>query len=156
MSQEAEKVVDDFNTQVKDLAAKIKHPEGEVSIVSYNGTAKPNGIALTEGPYGELFTALGFKIEEPNPEWNTGNQEGGKRTDFAFTSLEHLTEIKAPSIFLINAEQQEADQMMADPLLANMPAVKAKQVYPLGKRVFRLDYYTSQLVLEVVKNLYDK
>ena len=156
MEKEANEVVENYNKEVKDLAGKLKHPEGEVNIISYNGNAKPNAIAQTGGPYGQLFTELGFKVEQPKKEWDTRGTEGGHRTDFVFTSLEHLTELKGQTTFLILADEKRAEQMMSDPVLANVPSVKAKQVYPLGKKVFRLDYYTSKIVMKAVSGLYAK
>ncbi|MBV7363260.1 Fe2+-enterobactin ABC transporter substrate-binding protein [Actinomycetaceae bacterium TAE3-ERU4] len=155
MEPEAQQVVDTFNKKVKDTAATIKLPDGQVNIISYNGAGKPNAVAKLEGPYGELFSALGFEVEGPNPNWKAGGEQGARvRKDFAFTSLENLTQLNAKTTFLIHGDEETAKAMMENPVLANVPSVKAKQVYPLGKQVFRLDYYTSQIVLEKINKLY--
>lgn len=44
----------------------------------------------------------------------------------------------------MSGTQKEADVFMADPILANIPSVKNKQVYGLGANSFRVDYYSAQ------------
>lgn len=158
LEKETDAFLKGFDDEVKQVASKIKHPEGSVNIISYNGATRPNGIALVEGPYGQLFTQLGFKVEEPKKEWSkeSGEQGNRTRTDFLFTSLEHLSELSSPTTFLIRADEGLAKQMSENPVLANLPSVKAKQVFPLGKQVFRLDYYSSKLVLQQISKLYAK
>ena len=39
---------------------------------------------------------------------------------------------------------------MADPLLANLPSVRAGQVYPLGETSFRIDYYSARQIVELL------
>lgn len=36
---------------------------------------------------------------------------------------------------------------MADPILANLPSIKNKQVYGLGANSFRIDYYSAQEII---------
>ncbi len=91
--------------------------------------------------------ALGFSIEQPDASWDTHND---KRSDFVWSHYENLTRLTAPMTFLIVADDKKAQQMMSDPVLANMPSVEAHQVYGLGLNSFRMDYFSAR---EVVDNL---
>jgi iron complex transport system substrate-binding protein len=42
------------------------------------------------------------------------------------------------------------ETFVADPLVANLPAVAADRVYSLGAESFRLDYYSARNTVELV------
>ena len=64
-----------------------------------------------------------------------------------WAQYEHLTQLTAPTTFLLSGTAKEADVFMADPILANLPSIKNKQVYGLGANSFRIDYYSAQEII---------
>ncbi|MDX7584867.1 Fe2+-enterobactin ABC transporter substrate-binding protein, partial [Klebsiella pneumoniae] len=68
---------------------------------------------------------------------------------------EHLAAgLHGQSLFLVAGDQKDADAIYANPLLAQLPAVAGKRVYPLGTETFRLDYYSALLVLQRLSSLF--
>ncbi len=142
-----EQRIADFDQILLQAKAKIHPPATRANIISYNGPGIANPIAEAESAHGELLHALGFSIEQPDARWDTHSD---KRSDFVWSHYENLTRLTAPMTFLIVADDKKAQQMMSDPVLANMPSVKAHQVYGLGLNSFRMDYFSAR---EVVDNL---
>ncbi|MCC7824977.1 Fe2+-enterobactin ABC transporter substrate-binding protein, partial [Klebsiella pneumoniae] len=62
--------------------------------------------------------------------------------------------LNGQSLFLFAGDQKDADAIYANPLLAHLPAVAGKRVYPLGTETFRLDYYSALLVLQRLSSLF--
>lgn len=62
--------------------------------------------------------------------------------------------INGESLFLFAGDEKDAGAIYANPLLAHLPSVAAKRVYPLGTETFRLDYYSAMLVLQRLSALF--
>lgn len=151
MPDEARKTIEDYDRYVAAAKSKITVPKGTAAIVSYNGPTDNNPIGMGSGPHADVLKELGFTIEEPDPKWSTTGQ---KRSDFVFAPYEALTKLTSPTVFLLAADEAKVAKFKADKVLANQPAVKSGQVYPLGKSSFRMDYYSAkQMVDNVVKSL---
>lgn len=148
----AKKATADFDKYVADAAKKIKAPEGNAAVVSYNGPGKEQGVAKKSGPQSRLLEKLGFRIVEAPADLEARKD---KRGDFSFVTHENLTKAVNPqTVFLLTGDQKTESSFLADPVVANMPAVKSKQVYGLGPTSFRIDYYSGkQMIDAVVKRL---
>jgi ferrienterobactin-binding periplasmic protein len=149
LESKAKKVTADFDQYVRDAKAKIKPPDGDVSIVSFNGAGGQNqAVGKREGPHAKLLEAMGFTVVDAPPGLETRRQ---KRSDFAFVTYENLAKaIKGKSVFLISASDKTVAGFLADPLLANLPAVQSKRVHSLGPTSFRIDYYSGRQIVDAV------
>ncbi len=146
----AKKAIDDFDAYAADAAKKITAPEGGVSIVSFNGPGADQGIGKTTGPHAKLLESLGLEVIPAPDGLDTSDQV---RQDFAFVTYENLSQaVKGESVFLLTGTDQTVAAFTADPVLANLPAVEKKQVYPLGITSFRIDYYSGKLLIDSVVN----
>lgn len=147
LEAEAEAAIARFDAHAAEVAATLEIPPGKAGIVGYNigGTYS---IARPESPQARLLAALGFTVVGL-PE--ALRQEVTRRSDFDFISRENLSAaIVGESVFLLRGEERDVEAFLADPILANLPAVAAKQVYPLGPTSFRIDYYSGRQFIDAV------
>lgn len=147
LEAEAEAAIARFDAHAAEVAATLEIPPGKAAIVGYNigGTYS---IARPESPQARLLAALGFTVAGL-PE--ALRQEVTRRSDFDFISRENLSAaIVGESVFLLRGEERDVEAFLADPILANLPAVAAKQVYPLGPTSFRIDYYSGRQFIDAV------
>lgn len=133
-----------FDNLVKEGKNKLQLPSGQINIISYFGAGTVNPISLTTSPHAILLQQLGFTIESASLAWQPKDKPV---SDFVWAQYEHLTQLTAPTTFLLSGTAKEADVFMADPILANIPSVKNKQVYGLGANSFRIDYYSAQEII---------
>ncbi|MDJ0318317.1 Fe2+-enterobactin ABC transporter substrate-binding protein [Arthrobacter antibioticus] len=142
---DADAVIGKYDAHVKDVAAKIKLPAGESNIISYNGPGQDNGVAKLTGTHAKVLDSLGFKIADVPEGLDTSDQA---RQDFAFISFENLTKAAmGNTVFLLAADDSVVKAFEGEKVLANLPSVKSEQVVAMGPTSFRLDYYSSiQLV----------
>ncbi len=141
-----EQKITEFNNYIDSV--KLNLPDTQANIISYNGPGIANAIAKVTGPHSELLHSLGIDIENAKDEWETFTD---KRSDFVRVHYETLTMLKAPMTFVIVADDNKAQKVMDDPVLVNLPSVKKHQVYPLGPHSFRIDYYSSIEIVELLK-----
>lgn len=141
-----------FDQRVAELAKQTNaQPNTRASIIGYNlgGTYS---ISKTVSPHARLLSALGFSVQ-PLPEALSGKVT--RSSDFDFVSRENLAPaIAGDVVFLMGGNDKDVDAFLADPVLAQLPAVKNKQVYPLGVTSFRIDYYSGLQMAETVANYY--
>ncbi|CAK9890591.1 MULTISPECIES: Fe2+-enterobactin ABC transporter substrate-binding protein [Pseudomonas] len=147
-AQAAIKAFDDYAAQ---SAARITPPKGGVSIVGYN-IGGSYSIGHASSPQARLFNVLGIKVASLPPALS---REVTRSADFEFISRENLSAaISGESVFLLGATDADVQAFLADPLLANLPAVISKQVYALGPTSFRIDYYSGrQMIDTIARNL---
>lgn len=154
LEAQAKKSTADFDSYVAAAAKKITVPAGKANIISFNGPGQSNPIALTTSAQAEVLTALGFTIEEPNRAWHTQAQP---RNDFVWANYENLASLTGTMSFILSQDNAGAQKFANDPALANLPSVKAKQVYGLGLNSFRVDKYSAtEIVDSVVANFAKK
>ncbi len=135
-----------FDRHVAEAKTRITIPAGQANIISFNGPAMNNPIAAPTGAHAQLLESLGFDIEVPDPSWHSGN--AGERGDFVWAPYEYLTRLTAPTTFLLRFGNDRIGGFLNDPVLANMPSVKSKQVYGLGENSFRIDYYSGTEIVD--------
>lgn len=136
----AEAAIARFDSEISRLAAEMAPPAGKATIIGYNlsGTFS---VGRVESPQAQVISALGFEVE-PLPEALRGAVS--RSSDFDFISHENLAAaIKGETVFLLSGTDATAKAFLTDPVLANLPAVKARRVYPLGLSSFRMDYFSG-------------
>ncbi|MDM8084922.1 Fe2+-enterobactin ABC transporter substrate-binding protein [Cellulomonas cellasea] len=147
LEDEAAAAAADFDAYVADAAKKITVDPGVASIVSYNGAESDSAVAKTTSPWAQLFDGLGIEVVAAPDGLDTSEQV---RQDVAWVSFENLTAaIGGDSVFLLSGEAPDVERFLADPTLANLPAVQSKQVYPMGLS-FRLDLYSATSLVDTL------
>ncbi|MGQ3676476.1 Fe2+-enterobactin ABC transporter substrate-binding protein [Xanthobacter sp. TB0139] len=145
--QDAQAAIGRFNAYAAKVAATLAPPETTATIVGYN-LGGSYSIARPESPHARLLTALGFTLTGLPDELSS---QVTRRSDFDFISRENLTTaIGGETVFLLNGTDADVEAFLADPVLANLPAVKKRQVYPLGPTSFRIDYYSGRQMIDAV------
>ncbi len=142
-----------FEEHVAQARDKIRPPAGKTNIISFNGAGMGNPIATRESAHGRLLGALGFDIEEPDPSWQTNP---GQRKDFIWAPYEILSKLTAQTTFLLSVDASGTQKFTSDPVLANLPSVRAKQVHGLGKNSFRIDYYSATEIVDALTRTFAK
>ncbi len=95
-----------------------------------------------------MLEALGFKVDGL-PEALA--KQVTRSSDFDFISHENMSAaITGKTVFLLRGVDADVTAFLNDPVLANLPAVKEKQVYPLGATSFRIDYYSGIQLIDIV------
>lgn len=143
----------DFDARVAATAARITIPAGAANIVSYNGPGMSNPIAAGTGAHARLLGALGFTIEEPDAGWHSNAESS---TAFVWAQYEHLTQLTAPTTFLLRVGDDRVAAFVNDPVLANLPSVRSRQVYGLGEHSFRIDYYSGLEIVDRIQARFGK
>lgn len=144
---DAARVTKDFARQAAEARAGMTLPQGKTSIVSYNFSGT-YAVGKPESPQGRVLAALGFVVAGI-PETMRG--ETSRSADFDFVSHETLAAaITGDSVVLLNGTEDSVRAFLADPVLANLPAVRAGRVYPLGPTSFRVDYYSGLQIIRTV------
>lgn len=145
----AERVIGDFAARALEVRDELNRPAGNISIVAYNFSGS-YAVSKPTSAQARVMAALGF-ITIGLPEEMTGMTS--RSSDFDFFSHENLpAAIRGESVFLLNGTDEMVRTFIADPVLANLPAVREGRVYPLGPTSFRVDYYSGLQIIETVKN----
>ncbi|MBE3638565.1 Fe2+-enterobactin ABC transporter substrate-binding protein [Mangrovicoccus algicola] len=136
----AEEAIRDFDRQVAGIAAGIAPHEGRASIVGYK-IADTYSIGKPASAQAQLLAALGFEIAGLPERLRA---QVTRSSNFDFISRENLGgAITGETVFLLNGTADTVRAFLADPVLANLPAVQKRQVYGLGQSSFRIDYYSG-------------
>lgn len=151
---EAAAAIERFDTHAAGVAASIAPPEGTATIVGYN-LAGSYSVSRTTSPQAQILKALGFEVAGL-PE-NIRPDSAYTGSDFAFVSREMLSSaITGETVFLLNGTDADVDTFLADPVLANLPAVKNRRVYAMGPTSFRIDYYSGLQLIDTVARYFRK
>lgn len=142
-----------FDRYVADARAKIAVPAGQVNIISYNGSGTTNPIATAAGAHGRLLAGLGFTVEDPDPAWHAAAEARG---DFVWAPYEMLPRLTASTTFLLRANDARVAAFLNDPVLANLPSVRARRIQSLGANSFRIDYYSATQIVDGIVKTFGK
>ncbi|MCI1031023.1 iron complex transport system substrate-binding protein [Raoultella sp. BIGb0149] len=138
----------EFDKQLAALKQQMKLPPQPVSALVYTAAAHSANLWTPESAQGQMLEQLGFTLATL-PGGLHASQSQGKRHDIIQLGGENLAAgLNGQSLFLFAGDEKDAQAIYANPLLAHLPAVEAKRVYPLGIETFRLDYYSAMLVLQ--------
>ncbi|MXF45217.1 Fe2+-enterobactin ABC transporter substrate-binding protein [Raoultella sp. Lac2] len=144
----------EFDKQLATLKHQMKLPPQPVSALVYTAAAHSANLWTAESAQGQMLEQLGFTLATLPAGLHT-SQSQGKRHDIIQLGGENLAAgLTGNSLFLFAGDDKDAAAIYANPLLAHLPAVKNKRVYPLGTETFRLDYYSAILVLQRLTTLF--
>lgn len=147
LEKEAAAAIERFETYAAEVAASLTGEKGTATIVGYNIGARYS-IGRPESPQARLLSSLGFEVPGM-PQMQAAEET--RRSDFDFISHENLSAaITGDTVFLLRGTDADVEAFMADPVLANLPAVKNRRVYPLGPTSFRIDYYSGREMVDTV------
>lgn len=147
LEKEASAAIERFETYAAEVAASLTGEKGTATIVGYNIGARYS-IGRPESPQARLLSSLGFEVPGM-PQMQAAEET--RRSDFDFISHENLSAaITGDTVFLLRGTDADVEAFMADPVLANLPAVKNRRVYPLGPTSFRIDYYSGREMIDTV------
>lgn len=142
----AEEAIADFDAYVAEAAESITIPGQPATALAYNG-ADGGGTFSAESSQAAILTGLGF-------EYYVGPEELADevRSDVSFFTAENLpSALSEPQvIFVIAGGDEDADALLADPLLANIPAVTSGNVVPAGATSFRIDFYSGMQMIDAI------
>ena len=147
LQSQAAAAIKRFDDYTADVGASLKVPAGSVSVVGYN-IGGSYSIARENSPQARVISALGFKVAGLPAALES---QVKRSSDVAFISRENLSAgITGDSVFLLSATDADVQAFLADPVLANLPAVINKRVYALGPSSFRIDYYSGREMIDAV------
>lgn len=147
LEKEASDAIRRFDAYAATAAASLPAVEEPVSIVAYN-LGGSYSVSKPTSPQALLLGALGMTVVGL-PDALRGQVT--RASDFEFISQENLpAAIVGKSVFLLRATDDDVAAFLADPVLANLPAVVEKRVYPLGPTSFRIDYYSGLQMIDTV------
>ncbi|WP_152016626.1 MULTISPECIES: Fe2+-enterobactin ABC transporter substrate-binding protein [unclassified Bosea (in: a-proteobacteria)] len=145
LEKEAAAAIARFDADLAAAAPAIAAKGRKASIVGYN-IAGSYSVARTASPVSKLVSALGFEVVGLPAELK---QSSARPSDFEFFSRENLSAaIAADTVLLLRATDNDVEAFLAEPVLANHPAVTGKRVYPLGLTSFRIDPYSGRQIIE--------
>lgn len=127
-SEEARKVLDEYEAKANEAKTKIQQDIGEASAAVLWITAKNTYAVHEKLSSGDvLYHDLGLKVPEQVKEisdtatanWNP-------------ISKEKLAELNADYLFIVKSTAITMEELQADPIWSGIPAVKAGRVYEFG------------------------
>lgn len=141
---EAQKVLDDYDAKAADAKEQIQGAIGDESAAAIwlvGGQLYIVSENLSSGAvlYGDLGITVPEGVKEisesATANWNP-------------VSLEQLAEMDVDHLFLINSDEGDGSEILDDPLLANVPAIKDGNVYKYDKETSWL--YTGPIANEQI------
>ncbi|WP_158970851.1 Fe2+-enterobactin ABC transporter substrate-binding protein [Chachezhania sediminis] len=147
----AERITQDFADRAAEAAAKMTRPDGTVSIVNY-GIGGTYAVSKPDSAQARVLTDLGFTVTGLPDDMRGAVLDS---REFDFISYENLpAAITGETVFILNGTPETVRAFLADPVLANLPAVQTGQVYPLGQTSFRIDYYSGLDIVGTVASYF--
>lgn len=151
LQAQAQAAIERFDAYAAQARASITPPTGTVSIVGYN-LGGSYSVARLNSPHAHVLKALGFDVAGL-PQALEGQVK--RSSDVDFISRENLSAaISGDTVFLLGGSDGDVQALLADPVLANLPAVMHKRVYALGPSSFRIDYYSGREMIDAVTRVY--
>lgn len=122
---EAQKVLDDYETKAKEAKAKIEEKVGTPSAAAIwlvGGSFFMVSDGLSSGAV--MYQDLGLQVPDVVKEISASGE-----SNWNAVSLEKLVELDAEYLFLINSDTGSGSSVLSDNLWKSIPAVKAGKVY---------------------------
>ncbi|MEV0342587.1 ABC transporter substrate-binding protein [Nocardia sp. NPDC050713] len=139
-----------YDQKVAKVRSGIELPQGAVSVFQSRKDLKPSVIAPGT-PLATLLTAVGFTIDD-KVEAKAGNPTRAAAADWVAFSPELLnTVVDAPALFVVQLEGgRTIAQLKDDPVIGQLPAFRAGQVYELPATSQRPDYRNVMATLDLL------
>ena len=148
LEAEASAAIARFDADLAQAAQTIDTRGARVTVVGYN-IAGSYSVARPTSPVARLLETLGFAVVPVPPALQP---DSARASDFTFFSRENLSAaITGDAVFLLRGTDKDVKAFLAEPVLANHPAVLGQRVYPLGVTSFRIDPYSGRQVIETVR-----
>lgn len=154
--QDAEHIIAAFDSKVASMQAKVTLPVEPVTAMVYYEDGSGANVWTPESAQGQLLTRLGLKLAHLPQELTKQTVALGRRDIIPVSGERFSQALNGGSLLLFNADQRTADEVLANPLLTNLPAIRERKVYPLGIDTFRLDYYSASHLVERMSGLFAK
>ncbi|MCV9880182.1 Fe2+-enterobactin ABC transporter substrate-binding protein [Brenneria izbisi] len=146
--EQAEAVIAKFDNQLNAVKQRLNLPPQPVSAFVWREDGKGANLWTADSAQGQLLQQLGFELAAI-PDEVRGNYSMGKRKDLVQLSGEKLADgLNGNTYLLFSTEEESVGQLLANPFVAHLPAVRNKQVYAMGNDTFRLDYYSASNMLD--------
>ncbi|AZA14034.1 Fe2+-enterobactin ABC transporter substrate-binding protein [Corynebacterium choanae] len=154
--QEAAAAIDRYHARLEAVKAAITLPEQPVNIVSLTKEPGVLNFFTDASAQGQIFTALGFTVVEPDPNLVSTAGNHANRNDVKPVAAENAAlALTGNTVFALSADGREAAAVLtSDPQLAGTPAVRNNTVIDLAPTAFRIDYYSAMALLDQIEALF--
>ncbi|QDH21060.1 ABC transporter substrate-binding protein [Saccharibacillus brassicae] len=128
--EDAQRVLDEYEAKAADAKSKLgAATKGANKAAALWVTEKDVYVVNMNLSSGDvIYNDLGMAV----PDLVKQSSEAGE-ANWSSLSLELLAGLDADYVFLVNASGKDKEQVLADPVWQNIPAVKAGQVYEFGR-----------------------
>jgi iron complex transport system substrate-binding protein len=153
--EEAKKALEAYETKAKDARGKLQKAVGQQSAAVLWVTAKSVYVvnpALSSGDV--VYKDLGFTVPE-----TVKKAVGDSNKNWNSLSLEVLGELGADHLFIVNARGITKEELVKDPIWANIPAVKNNNVYDYDNQhswLYTGTIANSQIIDDVLNSVLNK
>ncbi|QBS40724.1 iron siderophore-binding protein [Nocardia sp. CS682] len=149
-SAKVDKLITAYNDKVAKVKAGIKVPQGATAVMQSRKDNKPTLVAPNT-PLAALLSSVGITMDD-KVEAKAGNPPRPAAGDWVSFSPELLsTVVDAPVLFVVTLDGgRNIAQLKEDPMLAQLPAFRAGQVYELPTTSQRPDYRSAMSTLDLL------
>ncbi|WP_405166322.1 ABC transporter substrate-binding protein [Nocardia sp. NBC_01499] len=149
-SAKVDGLITSYNDKVAKVKAGIKVPQGATAVMQSRKDNKPTLIAPNT-LLATLLSSVGITMDD-KVEAKAGNPARPAAGDWVTFSPELLsTVVDAPVLFVIMVDGgRNIAQLKEDPMLAQLPAFRAGQVYDLPATSLRPDYRGAMATLDLL------
>jgi len=145
---DARHIIADFQHQIDQLRQHSQLPRHPITAMVYNEDGSGANIWTHDSAQGRLLSQIGLTLA-PVPDDVQQQSVALGRRDILPVSGERFSQaLTGQSLLLFATGDETVPDVLHNPLLAALPAVRQQQVYALGADTFRLDYYSARHVLE--------
>ncbi|RTY57720.1 Fe2+-enterobactin ABC transporter substrate-binding protein [Pantoea sp. YU22] len=141
--EQAQQRIQEAEKAFEKMKQEISLPAQPVNAMVWDEITQSTRVFTADSAQGQFLIKAGFKLASL-PENVQPRATQGKRQDIVQLEGESLVNgLTGKTLLLFAADESDKKALLASPLLAHQPAVKAKQVYAMGSETFRLDYYSA-------------
>lgn len=146
LERNATALLDEYESLLATAAERIELPPQPVAIGVYNGADGVNVFSPTSSQ-ADVLTGLGFTYDGGDTALAAQT-----RSDVSTYTPENAAVALADvqTVLLVPVGGDAVDAFLADPLLANHPAVAAQRVYSVPATAFRIDYHSARQLVEAL------
>ncbi|OWR31837.1 ABC transporter substrate-binding protein [Saccharibacillus sp. O23] len=127
--EEAQKVLDDYEAKAEAAKAQVAEATGGAKKAAALWLLKDNVYVVNQNlSSGDvIYNDLGMAVPDIVKQASEASE-----ANWSSLSLELLADLDADYLFLVNASGKTKEQILADPVWKNIPAVKEGHVYEFG------------------------
>lgn len=150
--KQAERISTQFEQRIARVKAMISLPPQPSTAMVYISSDIGANVWTEYSAHGKLLNALGFELAAV-PHGIAANKLDDSRKDIVQLNADEnfASAITGASILLFSADEKKVKQIKSDRFLAHLTPISQAQVYALGLDSFRLDYYSANNLLDLMK-----